>query len=74
MREDYDDIITKESNDDSGSFWMALKSNKDIIFAISTCMEYFLWTELELPPLAKPLAMVLTTESGCLLSIFKGRW
>lgn len=54
-----------------GPLYVDLESPRGITFAISTCLAYFLWKELELPSSRKPHAMVLTIKLEYLLVIFR---
>lgn len=42
----------------------------DITFVASTCLAYFLWEDLEVPPPAKPPTMVFVSERRVLTHIF----
>ena len=54
---------------DFGLFHLDLEVFRDITFVVKTNLEYFLHEQLELPPLVKPLAIVITTKSRSFLAI-----
>lgn len=51
-----------------------LERRGDIMFAVNTCLEYFLREELEFPPPTKPPTIVLTMNFGSFLDTSERKW
>lgn len=71
MRDDLDGVSTRENGASPWSSSFNFDKSWGITFAVRTFLTYLLQEELELPPLAKPTTMLLTTKSGSFMAILK---
>lgn len=66
-------VFTGEDDLNYGSLSMVSVKSNGMMLVVKNCLTCFLWEELDSPPLAKSLAMVLTMISELCFCILQGK-